>query len=59
MTAIPSENPIRAMLDGVFSTILKDIDRSDGLAPFRYFYMFELISVDGYKYCRSHNIFFK
>lgn len=64
MTAIPCDNHIRTMLDGaptdhfdgVFSTILKDIDRSGGLKPFRQLGGRVLIALDGSEHFRSRNL---
>ena len=64
MTAIPSDNHIWAMLDGaptdhfdgVFSTILKDIDRSGGLKPFRQSGGRVLIALDGSEHFCSRNL---
>ena len=52
--AVPS---VRARQAEVFSTILKDIDRSGGLAPFRHLGGRLLIALDGSEHFCSRNIF--
>lgn len=52
--AVPS---VRARQAEVFSTILKDIDRSGGLAPFRHLGARLLIALDGSEHFCSRNIF--
>ncbi len=64
MTAIPTDNHIRQMLDGVqtdhfdqvFSRILKDLDEGGGLEPMRRLGDRTLIALDGSEHFRSRKI---
>ena len=61
MTAIPSDNHIRAMLDPVgperfhpvFAAVIAELERSGGLAAFRRLGEHVLIALDGTEYFRS------
>ena len=64
MTAIPSDNHIRQMLDGaptdhfdeVFAHIVRDLDNSGGLKPFRRLDQRVLIALDGSQHFCSRKI---